>query len=347
MSDATPDRLLPRHGRWRVRLAGPSGRAAAGVVGAIAAAAVLAMVLADRREEFAQALHAAPAVVLVAAAALQVVALVSRCEAWQVCVSAAGGAVGRRRLYGAASLGNLASQLNPHLGAAARIAALRRLAPAESPRVPALIAAEVPILSIEAVLAALTSFTLVGPLGLPWWLPLALLAAAILLVAGLRALAGRHQRGLWSGLAVLRTVNGRTRVLALVLVAVFAQIFRNWLVLHALGVDASLFDAIAVLIAMVVLSQLPVGPSVGAAAVVVILGANGVALAAAAGVLLTATGTVGALCFAGCAALDLLAQRARRPGSRRRRPAPAAVSEPPPLAPVPAPAAAPAAGGGS
>jgi hypothetical protein len=103
---------------------------------------------------------------------------------------------------------------------------------------------------------------------------------------------------------VLRSLDGRTRVVALVLVAVFAQIGRNWMMLHAVGVDASVFDATAVLIAMVLLSQLPVGPSVGAAAVVVILGANGVALAAASGVLLTATGTAGALVYAAWAATD-------------------------------------------
>ena len=55
--------------------------------------------------------------------------------------------------------------------------------------------------------------------------------------------------------------------------------------LHAVGVDASFFDAIAVLIALVALAQLPVGSSVGAAAAVLILGSDGVAAAAAAGVL--------------------------------------------------------------
>ena len=60
------------------------------------------------------------------------------------------------------------------LGVAARIAALRRSSPAVSPQVPTLIAAEFPILAIEAVLAALASFTLVAPLGIPWWLPLVL-----------------------------------------------------------------------------------------------------------------------------------------------------------------------------
>jgi hypothetical protein len=53
------------------------------------------------------------------------------------------------------------------------------------------------------------------------------------------------------------------------------------------------FDAIAVVIAVVTLGQLPVGPSVGAAAPVLILGSNGVAAAAAAGLLMTVTGTIG------------------------------------------------------
>ncbi|MGI8801403.1 MAG: hypothetical protein ACR2KV_04410 [Solirubrobacteraceae bacterium] len=36
-----------------------------------------------------------------------------------------------------------------------------------------------------------------------------------------------------------------------------AQVFRNWLLLHAVGVHASLLDAVAVLIAVSTLSQLP------------------------------------------------------------------------------------------
>jgi hypothetical protein len=276
------------------------------VTGALAVTAVLAYVLADRRDEFATALGAAPVWILLAATALQLLALVSRTEAWRICVVAAGGTVGRRCLFRAASVGYVGSQLNSQVGTAARIAALRRAAPGECPRVPALVAAEVPILAIEAALAALTSFTLVGPLGLPWWLPLALLAAAVLMLAGLRQAAGRWRAGFCSGLAVLRNLRGRNAVVALILVAVGSQIARNWMMLHAVGVDASVFDAIAVLIAMVTLSQLPVGPSVGAAAVVLILGADGVALTAAAGVLLTATGTAGALAYAGWAGVDRL-----------------------------------------
>src|SRR4051812_50223385 len=75
------------------------------------------------------ALHAAPAGILIAATALQLVALVARSAAWAVCVDAAGGTVARRALFRAASLGYLGSQLNSQLGAAARIAALRRAGP--------------------------------------------------------------------------------------------------------------------------------------------------------------------------------------------------------------------------
>jgi uncharacterized membrane protein YbhN (UPF0104 family) len=291
-------------------------RVVTAIAGALVATGVLAYVVASRRHEFGEALDATPIAILAVATVLQLVALVSRTEAWHVCVTAAGGHAGRRRLYRAASVGYVGSQLNSHVGAAARIAALRRSAPEDCPRVPALIAAEVPILTIEGVLAALTSFTLVGPLGLPWWLPLVFLALAVIVVAALGKVANRWRQGVWSGLAVLRSVHAGVGVVGLVLVAVFAQIARNWLMLHAVGVDASVLDAIAVLIAMVTLAQLPVGPSVGAAAVVVILGANGVALAAAAGVLLTATGTAGAIAYAGWAGADRL--WAVRPAARRR-----------------------------
>ena len=102
------------------------------------------------------------------------------------------------------------------------------------------------------------------------------------------------------------------RLVGFVLLAVFAQIFRNWLLLRAVGVDASFFDAIAVLIAVVMLGQLPVGPSVGAAAAVLILGQQGVAATGAAGLLMTVTGTVGGLAFLAWAGADRLWFNARR-----------------------------------
>jgi hypothetical protein len=74
--------------------------------------------------------------------------------------------------------------------------------------------------------------------------------------------------------------------------------------LHAIGVHISIFDALALLIVTFTVGQLPIGPSTGAAAAVLILGAHGVAATAAAGALLTVTGNVGSLCYAAWALTD-------------------------------------------
>lgn len=289
------------------------------VVGSLATLAVLVLLLAGRRDEFEDALSSAELWVLAMSALLQIVALVARSEAWHLTIEAAGGTVERRALYRASSMQVLGGVINSQLGVAARIAALRRSSPTVSPQVPTLIAAEFPILAVEAALAALTSFTLVGPLGLRWWLPVVAVVVIATVSAGLRHLALRKGRELWSGLAILRSLRGGSRVVAFVLVAVFAQIFRTWMLLHAVGVDASFFDAIAVLIAVSTLGQLPLGPGVGAAAAVLILGREGVAATAAAGVLMTVSGTVGGLCFVAWAGADQLFVASRRARLRRAR----------------------------
>src|SRR5438093_9673594 len=274
------------------------------IAGSLVVGGALLVGLWGKRADFAAALQLAPLWILAAAIVLHVVWLVARSEAWHVCVGAAGGKVGRRRLYRAASLGYLGNLFNGQFGLAVRIAALRRSAPRESPAPSVLVAAELPIVVVEVSLAALTSFTLVGPLGVPWWIPLLCLAFGLTVIAVLTRVARNRREGFWKGLAVMRGLQGRTSIVGLVVFAVCAQIARNWLVLRGIGVDGSVLDATALLIGVAVIGLLPVGPSLGAAAAVVILGANGVAVAAAAGALLTATGALGALCFASWALVD-------------------------------------------
>ena len=270
----------------------------------VVATAVLVVVIWDRRDEFGEAITSASLGILAAASLLQLLALLARTDAWHVCVRAAGGTLDRRPLYRAAGIGYLGSQLNAQAGTAARIAALRRMHPGDSPKVPALIAAELPIIIVEGIFGALASFTLVGPLGLPWWAPLGFLVVAIVVLDMLRRISRGHEAGWRTGLAVLRSLKGRNHTIALVSVAITAQILRTWLTLEAVGVEATVFDATAVLIAVSTLGQLPIGPGVGAAATVLILGSGGVAAAAAAGVLLTATGTIGALLYVAWAGAD-------------------------------------------
>jgi uncharacterized membrane protein YbhN (UPF0104 family) len=258
----------------------------------------------SKRDEFAEALSSASADVLLAAVALQVVWLCLRSEAWHVCVDAAGGTCGRRPLYRAAAVGYLGNLLNPSFGLAVRITELRRTAPAEAPSAGALVAAELPIVVIEIALAAICSFTLVGPLNLPWWTPLIALTVAGGIVFALTRLADRKREGVWKGIAVMRGLRHRNLIIALTIAAVLAQVFRNWLVLKGIGIDVTILDSVALLVAAAAIGLLPVGPSLGVTSSILILGSKGVAAVAAAGALLTATGAVGALCFAGWALAD-------------------------------------------
>jgi uncharacterized membrane protein YbhN (UPF0104 family) len=287
----------------RIRLRCLRRRMVLSALGAVAVAAVLGFVLAGRRGQFIAALHSAPIPFLGLAVLLQIFALLARTEAWNVCVRAAGGTVTRRLLFRAAGIGYLASLINGSVGVVVRIASLRRLAPQDAPPVPALVAAEVPIITVEIALAAIFSFTLIAPLGVPWWVPLIAIGAMTGAVAALWRVSQRQRTGLWAGLAIMRN-QGRGRMIAFALLAVCAQVARNWLMLRAIGVNVSVFDAMALLITMFTVGQLPVGPSIGPAAAILILGNHGVAATAAAGVLLTVTSVIGSLSYAAWAITD-------------------------------------------
>jgi uncharacterized membrane protein YbhN (UPF0104 family) len=274
------------------------------VIGTLVVTAALVAGLWNKREDFVDAFGNASATLLAVSIALQLVWLVARSEAWHVCVGAAGGNVDRRRLYRAASVGYLGNLFNSNFGLGVRIAALRRSAGDDSPPPGVLIAAELPIVAVEIALAAILSFTLVGPLGVPWWVPVVALAVAAIGIGGAGRFVRHRREGFWRGLDVLRGLQSRNAIIALVAFATAAQVARNVVVLEGLGVDISVFDAVALLIAAAAIGLLPVGPTLGAATAVLILGSNGVAVVAAAGALLTATGAAGALCFAAWAMLD-------------------------------------------
>jgi hypothetical protein len=283
---------------------------AVSVGGTVAVAALLVYVLAGHGSQFSAAVRTAPLTLVGLSVVLQIGALLTRAEAWAICVRAAGGTVGRRVLFRSAAFGCVASIVNGSVGMAVRIVSVRRAAPLTTPRAPALVAAELPIITVELALVALFSFTLIAPLGVPLWVPAIIVILVVGLVALLRRLSDRHRTGLGAGLAVLR-MQSRGRLVTFALLAVCAQVLRNWLMLRAIGVHVSIFDAMALLIVMFTVGQLPIGPSTGPAATVLILGAHGVAAAAAAGVLVTLTGIIGSLMFAAWAAADSLVKRRR------------------------------------
>jgi hypothetical protein len=285
-------------------------RIAVSVGGAAAVTTLLVYVLAGRGSQFSAALRTAPLTLVGLSVLLQIGALLTRTEAWAICVRAAGGTVSRRVLFRSAVFGCVASIVNGSVGMAVRIASVRGVAPLTTPGAPALVAAEVPIITVELALVALFSFTLVAPLGVPLWVPAIIIMLMVGLVAVLRRVSDRHRTGLGAGLAVLRMQSGG-RLITFALLAVCAQVLRNWLMLDAIDVHVSIFDSMALLIVMFTVGQLPIGPSTGPAATVLILGAHGVAATAAAGVLVTLTGIIGSLIFAAWAATDSIASRRR------------------------------------
>src|SRR5215213_5685684 len=91
-------------GHWRKR------RTSLTVSLSIGASLALAAVLVGKWEELKLGITGAPVALMLLAIALQVVALVSRSEAWHASVLASGGSVGRRVLFRASSmafLGNI------------------------------------------------------------------------------------------------------------------------------------------------------------------------------------------------------------------------------------------------
>jgi uncharacterized membrane protein YbhN (UPF0104 family) len=300
------------------------------VVGSLVTAGTIVVLLWGRRDEFATAISDVPVHVLVITSLLQTLGLVGRSESWHQAVRAAGATVSRRVLFRASAMQVLGSIINGQLGVAMRIAALRRSSPEVTPKIPTLIAAEFPIVAVELMFAAVASFTLVGPLGIPWWTPLAAFALAFGIGWGMRHLSHRPGRDLWAGLTVLRHPRGAALLTGALLVAILCQVVRNWMLLRAVGVDASFWDGAAVLIAVATLAQLPTGPAAGAAAAGLILGSQGFAASVAAGVLMTVTGTIGGVLFALWSGGDQL--WAFRRDLRR------AAAEPPPRgAPPPTP----------
>ena len=273
---------------------------ATALVGAALLTGIVAM-LAHHRHDFAQAVGTVPLVTLLAAVVLHVVTVVARTEAWVVSVRAAGAGTDRRALFQIGSLGFAANVISGSIGAAVRIWALRRKEGANVPPAPALVAAEVPVLAIQLILTGFMAFSLSGPLGAPWWTAPAILVVAIAVLLVLMR-AGRRFRGL----AALRDSGARWRMLAMVVIVAACETARNLVLLRAVGLPADGLDAMALLVGAGVVGILPIGPCSTAGAAMLIFGASGVGPAAAAGLLLTATGFAADLAYAGWGLADML-----------------------------------------
>jgi uncharacterized membrane protein YbhN (UPF0104 family) len=275
---------------------GPPGgssrlRAALGVIGALVALGILAVIIVPRAGEVGDALDRVGFGRFVLVVLLGVAAMIFRTASWQVAIDAAGGRVRAHEAHPASAAAFVVGLISLYLGLAVRIGWIRHRVPDRSPTTYEQIAAESALIVVETALVGLllvfASWTLEVPFPVALAISIGGLLAAVLLVVAARRFAPAR---FGAGLAVARHPRDLALVTALVACALLLQMGRVAVALDAVGLDTSLIVIIAVFLASGLGAILPIGTAAAGAAAPLIAaqhGGNSVADATAAGVLLS------------------------------------------------------------
>src|SRR5919197_2635520 len=256
---------------------------------AIVGVGALAAICVARRGDLLAAASAVSPATLAGLAALHLLGLAARSEAWRLSLAAVAGSPPSLVVIHTAHAGAfVVGTLEAHATMPARIALLRRLAPHDAPHAGHVAVADLPILLIEIAVAAI----LLGMTG-EWWAP----PAAVVALVAARLAAGRRAT---RGLAVLADVRRRAALAGLVGCVVACGLARVWVALAVAHLDASPAPAAAAFAAMGVFGLLPLGPSAPPGALLVVSGGAG---APAAGLALSATSIAAVLLYAAALAL--------------------------------------------
>jgi hypothetical protein len=270
----------------------------------VAAVGVVGWIVFTRGASVMAAITAVPPLVVVGAVMAHLLTLSLRTEAWRTVLRAAGGERLEPRAVHAANAGAfLAGTVQGNAAMPMRVALMRRYGGEGAPTASQMALGDAPIVLFEvcgsAVLAAIGS-TAVGGL-IPGWAPWALLAGAIGVICGLRFAFARfrHHRAA-AGLGVIADPDLRNR-LALTVAAFTAMAFlRTWIVLAGFDLPADPAHVALVLFTMGAVGLLPLGVGTGPAATVAALGTANLAVATAAGMVVSAATVIAVLLYAGC-----------------------------------------------
>jgi hypothetical protein len=282
-----------------------------------AAIGVLVAVSLVHRHELVKTLARVSPALFVLAVALHLTSLFARAEAWRVTLVA----IERQRipwrpLHLATATGFLAGIAETHLAMPARLAALRRLAPAAAPRIPQMLLSDIPMMALEGCCAAALLVVAASALpAMPWWtFSITLLGAAGGLVAIRVAHERLSERPLFAGLAILGAPGLRQRLAGLSVTTVALTLARVSVLLAGCRIARDPAHVVLVYLAVSVLGLLPIGPASNAAATVLASGAPTLGAATAAGVAIAATSIAGVVLYVVVAAV---AAFVRRPHARR------------------------------
>jgi hypothetical protein len=279
---------------------------------------LLAYVGVTRGAPLSAAIASVPPWAIAGAVIAHVLTLVLRTEAWRIVLRAAGANLDSRSLHAANAGAFLAGTVQGHAAMPARIALIRRFGGRDAPEVSQIVLADAPIFMFEvcttALLAAVAS-TAVGVI--PFWVPWAMLAGALAVLAVLRAVYGSlGDHRLAAGLGVLADGELRTRLALTVSAFTGMALLRTWIVLAAFGLPSDPASVCLVLFSMGTVGLLPIGVGTGPAATVAALGTTNLAAATAAGMVVSTATVLAVLIYAGV----FWALRARIPAPASAQP---------------------------
>jgi uncharacterized membrane protein YbhN (UPF0104 family) len=306
-----------------------------GTLGPAIAVIVLVVVLWSRAGDIAEAWELISTRALVALAALHLIALILRADAWGRCVDAAGAPIEPRLLHSTSALRFLADTIVPtYIGAWVRIGLVRRYDAARAaqpgasptPTIGQMFTADALLLLVEAALTVGLIVIAVLTSPLQWWWIVVFALGVLLLILVARWVFRRFEEREFAKTArVLHESTERYRLAALLAVVLTIQPLRFYIAFKALGLEPTASDALLAFLLTTVFNALPIGPGPSSiAASAALFAGEGVDRAATAGIVLLGTAIVAALVYSIYGAVDLIGRsRATRAASREQPSTPA------------------------
>jgi uncharacterized membrane protein YbhN (UPF0104 family) len=273
----------------------------ASVLAPVVVAVLIGFVLVTRGTSVIAAIASVPPWAIAGAVMAHLLTLALRTEAWRTVLRAAGGEdLSLRSLHTANAGAFLAGTVQGQAAMPARIALLRRFGGEGAPGVSQIALADTPIFMFEvcssALLAAVAS-TAIG--GIPGWVPWAMLAGALGILALLRLAYGRLRgRSFAAGLGVLAQPDLRARLALVVAAFTGMALLRTFIVLLGFGLPADPPHLCLVLFTMGTVGLLPLGVGTGPTAMVAALGTTDMAAATAAGMVVSTATVLAVLIYA-------------------------------------------------
>jgi hypothetical protein len=270
-----------------------------GTAGTFAALALLVVLMGSRADDAGAALTNIPVLSLLLLVGAGVIPMLLRAEAFRVSLRAGGAHARRGDVHTASGLTFCAAEVNHYAARLVRAGSLKRLG-CRNVTLWQLLAAEIPVLLVEAFIMAVVVSVAVLFLGWPWWIMLIIPAVALAVAGVIRFVHGRWgHTAIGRGLSALTCprLTGKLVLIGLLVLAV--QIVRTYLAMRAVGIELGVDEAALAFVCVAGLGTLPLGPSAAPTVSLALFSSgSGTVAAAAGGLALTATAAIAAVVYA-------------------------------------------------